>query len=196
MDLADVVTRRIVDLEAWTLERRRAVEGLPKATAQAAKRFGPHLLAAGLRNAPRHTGALRRSLRVAFRRTPKGMDVALTSDDPAALIQETGGTIRASSRRDMTVPIGQERAMWDATGTRRRARDVAGLFKIRARNGRVYLATREGGSLVLRFQLRKQVRQDGQGWASQATAESRKHMEPQIRAVFVSRLLGGGEHRP
>ncbi|MDX5317924.1 MAG: hypothetical protein LPK38_00980 [Actinomycetes bacterium] len=103
-------------------------------------------------------------------------------------MQESGG-ILVATRRKMTVPIGSERAYWDATGTRREPRQIAGLFKIRAADGREYLVTRSGRNLVLRFALRERVYQAGQGWATEAVTKAAPKMEPGIAAVVEHDLL-------
>lgn len=158
----------IDDLPRWTYQLKEATEGIKRSVANAVKADARTLLSYGLRYAPKHTGALRRSLRVMARRvTPEVVQLALQSDDPAAGVQETGGIIRARGNR-MTVPIGSERAYWDRSGTRREPSQIAGLFKIRAKNGREYLVTRNGRELVLRFALRETVRMPAQRWATKA----------------------------
>jgi len=146
------------------------------------------LLAEGIKHAPKHTAALRRSLRVLDRQSGNRVELALHSEDPAAGMQESGGTLQYR-RHLMTVPIGIERAMWDATGTRREARSIPGLFRIRARDGRSYLVTRSGRRLVLRFALRRRVYQEGQGWATRATEAAAPAVEGAAFATVQHELL-------
>lgn len=179
---------RTTDLQAWARRKSRAFQAMGGTIARAVKDGIPVLLAEGLKHAPRHTGALRRSLRVYSRESGGAVELALHSDDPAAGMQESGGILMAR-RHPMTVPIGSERAYWDASGTRREPRQIAGLFRIRARNGREYLATRTGRQLVLRFALRHAVRQEGQGWATAAVRAATPQLDPRIRARVVHDLL-------
>ena len=182
--VAEIVT----DLGRWTKDLRDRVRTLPKAQRAEALDTARRLLASGLRHAPRHTGALRRSLRTVVRIRGTTTEAALWSDDPAAGDQDRGGTITASGR-PMTVPIGEERARWDASGTRREASEVQGLFGIVAKNGKHYLVTKENGRLILRFALRWSVYQRGTGWARKATREAARGVEPGVRARYIQSLL-------
>ncbi len=180
---------RVDDLAAWARRKSWTYEHLGDDVREGVRDGIPILLREGIRWAPKHTGALKRSLKVYDRKAPTGgVELALQSDDPAAGMQEDGGILLAH-RRKMTVPIGVERAYWDASGTRREARSIAGLFKIRARNGREYLVTRSGRDLVLRFALRTRVRQEGQGWASKAVRKAAPHLPPLVGASIARALL-------
>jgi hypothetical protein len=188
------LAKRIDDLEEWGEDVKARIRTLPQPLQAAARESTRMLLAMGLRHAPRHTGALRRSLRVWARATPGGgVQLALYSDDPAAGIQETGGVLRASGGRLMTVPIGEEREHWDRTGTRREAKTIAGLFWIRAKTGQEYLVTRRGRGLVLRFALRSAVKMPAQRWASKAVAAAVPHMAARVEARMTSHLLAGAQ---
>lgn len=69
----------------------------------------------------------------------------------------------------MVVPIGSEAAFWKASGTRREASSIPGLFRITTRSGRSFLVTRNADrSLLLRFELRAAVKMPAQFWATRA----------------------------
>lgn len=175
------------DLERWARRHSRAYGEMGGTVAEGVSRGVYALLSQAIRHAPKHTGALKRSIRVLDRKKGDGAELAIHSEDPAAGMQESGGRLRG--RPLMTVPIGRERAFWDATGTRREPREHAGLFRIRARDGRQYLVTREGRRLVLRYALRRTVWQDGQGWATAATEAARPELLSGIEASVVDALL-------
>ena len=90
--VADVVT---TDLEGWARRKSAAYERMGETVAAGARRGIFHLLQEGIRHAPKHTGALRRSLRVYDRRRGDTVDLALRSDDPAA-----GATRKQIPRRN------------------------------------------------------------------------------------------------
>jgi len=186
---------RVTDLEQWARRKSSAYARMGQTVADGARRGIYALLREGIRHAPKHTGALRRSLRVNDRSTERGVELALQSDDPAAGMQESGGTLLAR-RRLMTVPIGAERAHWDSSGTRREPRSIPGLFRIRAKNGREYLVTRQGRDLILRFALRRRVRQEGQGWATAAVRAAAPQLEPGIEASVQDALLATDRAAP
>lgn len=179
---------RIASIAGWATDIHDSTRELPRGTFTAARSLARVLKRVAKEMAPRHTGALVRSIRVVTRQRAGQVDVALTSSDPAAGTQETGGLIRMGSRL-MTVPIGVERAYWDATGTRREARDIPGLFKITAKNGRQYLVTRQGRTLILRFALRESVLMPAQYWASNAVREASRGLDKRASAMVVDTLL-------
>lgn len=180
---------QVDDLAAWARRKSDAYAKLGKPVADGVRRGAFVMLQEGIRHAPKHTGALRRSLRVLDRRRGDGsVELALQSADPAAGMQEDGGILLAN-RRPMTVPIGAERAYWDSSGTRREPRSIPGLFRIRARDGREYLVTRTGRQLVLRFALRRRVRQEGQGWATAAALAAAPRLDQGIEVEVQDYLL-------
>jgi hypothetical protein len=136
-----------------------------------------------------------RSLQLVVREGARGViEVAITSDDPAAGIQETGGVIRMGSRL-MTVPIGVEARYWKESKRRREPREIPGLFKIRARNGREFLVTRQGRDLILRFALREQVRMPAQQWLSKALVSLGDVVDQRAAPVYSSQLLATSKYR-
>jgi len=175
------------DLAAWARRHSTAYARLGDDIAAGARRSIPALLRAAISEAPKHTGALRRSLSIRDRRVGDKVELAIHSDDPAAGMQQDGGLLRG--RPLMSVPIGVERRYWDSTGTRREARQIPGLFEIRARDGRRFLATRVGRQLVLRFARRRYVRQDGQGWATRAVEAAGPDLTSSVRASIVRSML-------
>ena len=186
---------RVRSLVGWSRDLHDVVEGLPRGTYTAARTLSRDLLREAKATAPKHTGALRRSLSTVARRTGKGgAEVALTSDDPAAGIQETGGPIRMR-RRKMTVPIGVERMYWDAPGTRREPREIHGLFKLRAKNGKEYLVTRVGRQIILRFALRESVYMPPQMWASLIVLRIANTTPHHVEAVVSQRLFATSRSR-
>lgn len=179
---------KVKDLNKWARRHSFDYQNMGDTVREGVRDGIPELIRAGLKYAPKHTGALRRSLKVFDRKRAGGVELALQSNDPAAGMQESGGILLARQNL-MTVPIGVERAYWDASGTRREPKQIAGLFRITARNGRQYLVTRTGRDLVLRFALRHRVKQEGQGWATKAVEEASQSLPSRVQAKVVDQLL-------
>lgn len=178
------MAERIYSISGYLQSRARKVQSLPEASQQATEDARPLLLSEGRKAVRVRSGALQRSLRVTSRARGDRTQLVIASRDPAARVQEEGATLR-SNGRPMTVPVGA----FLAEGMRD-ASDVPGLFPIRARDGRVYLATRSGRQLSIRFALRHEVRQEGRGWATTATKSAARKMEPDVRRRFVKHLTG------
>lgn len=137
-------------LEQWTRRLGNALDGLPETVETAHRGLGPKLRVALAKASPRRTGDLARSWRDAY----SGGSVVVASDHPAAPIVEHGG--RIVGRPLLAVPIAI-----DARKLGGPRQDSHRLFVLRARDGRLFLATRQGGHVALRWRLMSSVTQRG-----------------------------------
>lgn len=126
------------------------------------------------RNVRRRTGALARSLEADVRVSGGMVKARLTSDHPAARIQDEGGRVRARGRR-LAVPIGSVRV---------HPRSVPGLFLMRARSGKRFLATKQGGAIRLWFRLMDEVQIRGNQYAQRALAA----VDAQVPSALLDRV--------
>jgi len=106
----------------------------------------------------RRTGRLARSISGPVNVRGGHIEAKLYSDHPGARIQDEGGRIRAG-RRDMPVPIGDVKV---------HPRSVSGLFLLRAKSGKRFLATKTAGNIRLWFRLMSEVNVPATRWAQKA----------------------------
>lgn len=160
--------------ESWAPRAQQGLARLPEAVADRLQTRRRHLVAAAARRAPRRTGALARSLRGTVDLDSRNrVSLSLWTEHPAAAALDQGARIRAR-RRSLTVPIG---------GVTMPARSAVGAFVLRARDGRRFLARREGGGLRLMFRLMEEVTIRGSGYATAAFEAEAAALPDQVDAV-------------
>jgi hypothetical protein len=142
----------------------------------------------GVRVARSKAPILNGKLRASIHRIVEGekvgeMSLSIRSDHPGAGPQEEGGIIR-SRGRDMTVPIGHR-----IQGGPRH--DPYKLFRIRARDGRVFLATRLARKLVLRWILVRQVKLKGHHFLQAGQDEVSKRLGERLLDAMEQEILHG-----
>lgn len=138
-------------LAPWAGELSSDLKGLPKALSGVRSKAAQRALTALMRTAPRRTGKLRRSLSVVA--SERGITIG--SDADGADLQDTGGTVRTRGKL-LKVPI---------NGVAGSTLDRS-LFALRARDGRIFLAGKIAGEIVLRYRLMQSVKIKGTGYAT------------------------------
>ena len=134
--------------ETWAPEFRERLRKLPDVVIDELTEWATRARKALAAAVPRETGALAKGLEVELEGGLQGQIVA-TADDPAAAMLEHGGPITGSPW--LAVPLRRELRRFSGP------RADAGLFVLRARSGALFLATRDGAGLDLRWALKRRV---------------------------------------
>lgn len=151
----------IETLEQWSRRLPAELERAPRTALQRLGDLVREQAARASRMAPRDTGKLSRSVRTEQRGDLSRGEIVLSSSHPGAALQDTGGVVRG--RPWLAIPIGPR--------THQSPRHDGSLFAIRSRSGAVYLASRRGGALDLRWRLVRSIVVRGTGWLSDPARE-------------------------
>lgn len=133
-------------LEHWARRLPGELDRVSAASRDAIARLADYRATLARRAAPRRTGDLRRSIRATVTGDVAHGTVSLQADAPGAGVQDTGARITGSPW--LAIPIGPRIASSPRTD--------GPLFAIRSR-GRVFLVSRRGGALDLRWRLVRSV---------------------------------------
>ncbi len=132
-------------LERWAPRVRAGLERLPERTAKALQDRAARILREVRQATPRSLGDV-------WRMDTETGRITLRSDHPSVPLIEQGGTAHGSPW--LAVPITD--AIRDASPGGPRASGER-LFTLRAKDGRLFLASRSGGKLELRWRLMERV---------------------------------------
>lgn len=132
-------------LEDWAPRVAGALDRIPAGVEARFRALAPQMQAAARRRARVRTGAFRDSIQA----IASGRSVHLSTDHPGASAFEQGGSLRGAPF--LAIPLRDEvRAVRDP-------RRDGPLFRLRLRDGRVFLASRASGALDIRWRLAEAV---------------------------------------
>ena len=158
-------------LQAWARRLPRELERAPKTAMGRLRALLAEQAERARRMAPRDTGAMGRSVVTETRGDLGAGSLSLGSTHPGAALQDAGGVVRG--RPWLAIPIGPQRYS--------SPRLESGLFALRSRDGRVFLASRRGGALDLRWRLVRSIVVRGTHWISDP-ARAIAHQAPDVVA--------------
>lgn len=131
-------------LEQWGPRKAAGLERVPGAVEASLRELAEDALESARRQAPFRSGRLRGSIAGGLRGGLDGQ-VTLTSSAPGAEVLEDGGTVRGEPV--LAIPLREDVR---AVGSPRADRD---LFFLRLEDGRLFLASRDGAALDVRWRL-------------------------------------------
>lgn len=177
-------------MQGETLDRwaRRTPPNLRAASERPARdlhqRFGPKVLSAIRAATPVRTGELRRSWFLRSSSNPNETET-VTSEHPAARQLEHGGRIQG--RPWLAVPIAVDAQLLKGPRS-----DGHKLFVLRSEDGRLFLATKAGGNIELRWRLMRSVNQRARPFALRAFLGVAREVGPAtLRGIRVELTRAG-----
>ena len=172
------------DFQDWAPRLEAALDRLPGKTrevlAERVRRMGRDAKS----NAARRRGGLARAIRARFFTSRGAASGHLNFPAKYAPI-EFGGTVRPRGRY-LAVPIAP--AALSLPGPRS---DSADLFVLTSRDGRRFLASRQGGAIEIRWRLMRSVRIKGQHFAGKAFDAAAKALPDGLLDRIEAEVLGG-----
>jgi len=164
-------------LDTWAPATAAALRSAPGRLRGALLERARRWVEAARRNAPRDDGELARSIDGTV--TDGRISVTMPAKYTAV---EDGATIRPRRGQWLAVPIAPAAAILPGPRS-----DVADLFVLTLRDGRRFLASRQGAAIDLRWRLVRQVTIRGQHFMARAMAEA----ERDFAADVLDRLSDG-----
>ena len=166
----------------WRPRIQSVLADLPKTVDAEIVAWAAEMRSSMKSKARRKTGALAKSITVEHT-GGLGGDVVASSDDPAAAVAEFGGPIKPTAGAWLAIPLRDDIR---ALGT---ARADAGLFVLRARDGRMFLASRSGGSLDLRWKLQRSVQRAASPTMRPTFAAAQKALGPRLARTMRDKVV-------
>jgi hypothetical protein len=169
-----------VPLERWARTLPDGLRRVESAAQRELRELGERARRAVEARAPRRSGRLARSIRLEV--APNR--ALVYTRDPAAATLEQGKTLHG--RPWLAIPIGALRG----TEMRGPRDDVADLFVLRTDRG-MFLASRAGGALELRWKLQRQVTVPAQPFFRRGVDDARQGFEGDLLRAIDREVRGG-----
>jgi len=156
-------------LEAWTRRLRAGLRRLPGDVERRLRRARKRAAAHARARAPKDTGGLARSIQAEHGRRGSPLSGGLMSDHPGAEVQDQGARLTGSPW--LAIPLVP--AAEELPGPR----SDTDLISIRGRDGRLYLASRRGSGIEIRWALRRRATLRGTGYLTRAFQRYQRDLE-------------------
>lgn len=186
-------------VDAWADELHQVEQtGLRAAVLECMTRFAVELEGEAKRRAPARTSALRRSITAMAKLTADGGEIKLqagSADVAYAAMQEYGGQVSPRASKYLAIPFGPALTAAGALKARFRVgslRNVAGLFVVKKKDGRLFLAWKEGKALQVAFRLTKgPVTIPEQGYLRASVTEKLPDFVADLEKTIAAALMPG-----